>query len=41
MTRPVLTIRWGHIDREPKCQHGRLHGYCRPCDEARTKEARS
>lgn len=23
-----VTVHWGHLDRTPKCQHGRIPGYC-------------
>lgn len=23
-----VTIRFGHLDRMPKCQHGRIEGFC-------------
>ena len=24
----VVNMRWGHLDRLPKCIHGRVEGYC-------------
>lgn len=24
----AVNIRWGHIDRMPKCAHGRAQGFC-------------
>lgn len=23
-----VTFRWGHLDRMPKCEHGRVEGFC-------------
>lgn len=28
-----INFRWGHLDRMPKCEHGRVEGYCRCWDE--------
>ncbi len=28
-----INFRWGHLDRMPKCKHGRIEGYCRACDD--------
>jgi hypothetical protein len=27
-----VNIRFGHLDRMPLCRHGRIEGYCLPCD---------
>lgn len=28
-----VRIRWGHLDRMPKCRHGRIEGFCRACED--------
>jgi hypothetical protein len=28
-----VTFRWGHLDRMPKCQHGKVEPFCRCWDK--------
>lgn len=29
----TITIRHGHLDHMPRCEHGRIEGYCSACEE--------
>lgn len=27
----AVRFRWGHLDRLPTCEHGKIEGYCAKC----------